>query len=56
MDQISLERGNKNLLMLEPELEPKHLDTWSWSLKFEFGLHIQGAMAPIFSISSHFAL
>jgi len=21
------------------ELEPKYLDTWSWSLKFEFRLH-----------------
>jgi len=35
MDQIIPEPGQK-LLELEPKLEPKNVDAYSWSLKFEF--------------------
>jgi len=27
---------------MEPDLESKNLDAWSWSLKFEFRLHNPG--------------
>jgi len=33
--------GSKDVQMLEPELDTKTLDAWSWSqsLKFQFELH-----------------